>query len=417
MISISTIYAHKRVLRIFIESIVEMASSTRDTCSIDTQVIQLYDQRANTKVKLAGDVLQKVQWIRNRCFEAEHQEHGGAQNFRRGNGGGPRNSGNHGPSQAHSQSHSQAHSQSLPVSNNSTPNNPVSSFRSGVTSSEKHVVPTKNTGGNAFSKDTKPAWGGHGGNHSRYVSIFKKSENVNGQILNNLILSKLNKFSKNNYDDIKTFIQQILDSDDKEFVKAFVNLVFNKASQEPAFCALFAKLLGDLTNTYASVQEEVMVLYESYMGIFDEVEERPDTTNMDQQTKNNQLIQQTRDKTYRLGYSQFLSELTCLQVITIENLMKLFQKILDNIQKYGKEEEHMNLVDVYTECFLCMGKAFKKKAHDTLAEKRVSLRNHYSKILSELINNCGEGKKYSGIGSRSMFALMDTLDILEERGA
>ncbi len=387
-----------------------MASSARVTSSLDTQVLQLYEQRTNTKAKLPGDVLQKIQWIRNRCFEAEHQEHGGAQNFRRGPGG-QRNSGNYVSSPSTS---------SLSTPPTSTSNNPMASFRSGVTSSEKLVVPIKTNGGSAFSKDTKPAWGGHGGqggNHSRYVSIFKKSEDVNGQILNNLILSKLNKFSKNNYEDIKTFIQQILDSDDKEFVKAFVNLVFNKASQEPAFCGLFAKLLGDLTSTYTSVQEEVMVLYERYMGIFDEVEDRQDTTNMDQESRNNQLIQQTRDKTYRLGYSQFLSELTCLQVITIENLMKLFQKILDNIQKYGKEEENMNLVDVYTECFLCMGKAFKKKAHDSLAEKRVVLRNHYSKILSELINNYGEGNKYSGIGSRSMFALMDTLDILEERDA
>lgn len=386
-----------------------MASSVRVSSSLDTQVLQLFEQRINTKAKLPGDVLQKIQWIRNRCYEAEHQEHGGAQNFRRGMGG-QRNPGNQGtPS-----------TPSTPLPTQATPqNNPVPSFRSGVTPTEKIVVPIKNTGASAFSKDTKPAWGGHGsgGNHSRYVSIFKKSEDVNGQILNNLILSKLNKFSKNNYDDIKTFIQQILDSDDKEFVKAFVNLVFNKASQEPAFCALFAKLLGDLTTTYTCVQEEVMVLYDRYMGIFDEVEEKADTEHLDQESRNNQLIQQTRDKTYRLGYSQFLSELTCLHVITIENLMKLFQKILDNIQKYGTKEENMNLMDVYTECFLCMVKAFKKKTHDALAEKRVILRKKYSNTLSELINNYGEGNKYSGIGSRSMFALMDTLDILEERDA
>ena len=387
-----------------------MASSIRVPSSIDTQVIQLYEQRVNTKAKLSAEALQKIQWIRNKCFEAEHQEHGGAQNFRRGMGG-----------QRNSTHSSMSHAPPVnppPTNPVTSPNNHVSSFRSGIGSSEKLVVPMKNTGQSAFSKDSKPAWGGHGGgNHSRYVSIFKKSEDVNGQILNNLILSKLNKFSKNNYDDIKTFIQQILDSDDKEFVKAFVNLVFNKASQEPAFCALFAKLLGDLTTTYASVKEEVMVLYERYMGIFDEVEDKTDTSQMDQESRNNQLIQQTRDKTYRLGYSQFLSELTCLQVITIENLMKLFQKILDNIQKYGISEENTNLVDVYTECFLCMAKAFKKKSHDSLAEKRVILRNKYSKILSELINNRGEGNKYSGIGSRSMFALMDTLDILEERDA
>lgn len=410
---------------------IEMASVSRVPTPLETQIFGLYDQRAAIKIKLTGDVLQKVQWVRNKCFEAEHQEHGGAQNFRRGRA----------PASVTTPMASVSNSPATP----STPTS-LQSFRSGVCgtngSQEKNAV-VKN-GTQVFGKDTGKAWTsgnggngsgsashgghGHGGHsygghgHTRYTSIFKKSTDVNGQILNNLILSKLNKFSTKNYDDVKSFIQQILDSDDKEFVKAFVNLVFNKASQEPAFCALFAKLLGDLTQTYSSVKEEVMVLYEKYMNIFDEVEEKKAAAEAadtdDSIAKNNQLIEYTRDKTYRLGYSQFLSELTCLHVITIENLMKLFQKILDNIEHFGCSEETTSLVDVYTECYLCMIRAFKKSnITASLHDKRAILRNQYAKKLQEIINNAGEKNRFSGIGFRSKFALMDSLDILEENDA
>lgn len=430
---------------------IEMASVSCVPTPLETQIFGLYDQRAAIKIKLTGDVLQKVQWVRNKCFEAENQEHGGAQNFRRSRGQAP--------------SATPIASVSSSPATPSTPNS-LQSFRSGVCvtngAQEKNAV--VKSGSQVFGKDAGKAWssgngtsgnggnggnGGHGGNsghggsggnshgghshgghghsygshgHTRYTSIFKKSTDVNGQILNNLILSKLNKFSTKNYDDVKSFIQQILDSDDKEFVKAFVNLVFNKASQEPSFCALFAKLLGDLTQTYNSVKEEVMVLYEKYMNIFDEVEEKKAAAEAadkdDSIAKNNQLIEYTRDKTYRLGYSQFLSELACLHVITIENLMKLFQKLIDNIYKFGVYEESTGLVDVYTECYLCMIKAFKKSnVAASLHDKRAILRGQYAKKLQEIINNAGEKNRFSGIGFRSKFALMDSLDILEGNDA
>lgn len=76
---------------------------------------------------------------------------------------------------------------------------------------------------------------------NKYISKYKSSEkDIDDKILNTIILSKLNKFSHSTYDDIKSFLQQVLGTNDsveinetqniEEFVKEFVKLVFTKAA-------------------------------------------------------------------------------------------------------------------------------------------------------------------------------------------
>jgi len=89
----------------------------------------------------------------------------------------------------------------------------------------------------------------NGGGHQRYVSRFKNSTTpVEERILNQVILNKLNKFSEVNYEEIKQFLKQILDSDDTVFLKEFMQLVFRKAASEPVFCPLYAQLICELSS-------------------------------------------------------------------------------------------------------------------------------------------------------------------------
>ena len=89
----------------------------------------------------------------------------------------------------------------------------------------------------------------------RYVSKFKNTEStVEEKILNQVILNKLNKFSAANYDEIKIFLQQILDSDEKEFLQSFMLLVFKKAAAEPTFCGLYARMISELSVQYKTLR-------------------------------------------------------------------------------------------------------------------------------------------------------------------
>ena len=86
------------------------------------------------------------------------------------------------------------------------------------------------------SSSPNPATPKRAGTTPRYQSQFKNtSQPVEDKILNNIILSKLNKFCAATYSDIREFLYQILgsgDADLSEMTRQFMLLVFKKAAAE-----------------------------------------------------------------------------------------------------------------------------------------------------------------------------------------
>jgi hypothetical protein len=207
----------------------------------------------------------------------------------------------------------------------------------------------------------------------RYVSKFRSQESaVEDKILNQVILNKLNKFSSANYDEIKSFLQQILDSDEKEFLQSFMVLVFKKAAAEPTYCSLYARMIGELSVEYNTLRNELETLYNSYLTIFEEVSEA--------ETKDYEsFVQRNREKFHRLGYSQFLAELTSLGVLQQEQLEKLYTTILNQIRIHAVGEDKQQLIDEYIDCLLRMTRAFQKKQLPVL----VQIRQGLSKVCEE----------------------------------
>jgi hypothetical protein len=92
-------------------------------------------------------------------------------------------------------------------------------------------TPTSTVGTPQFTNTNSPA-------PMRYISKFHNgSKTGDDQILNTVILNKLNVFSIKTYDDVKQFLFQILGSDQKEFIREFTWLVFRKAAAEDKFCS------------------------------------------------------------------------------------------------------------------------------------------------------------------------------------
>ena len=166
----------------------------------------------------------------------------------------------------------------------------------------------------------------------RYISKFHNGDKTgDDKILNTIILNKLNIFSAKTYDDVKLFLFQILGSDEKEFIREFTWLVFRKAAAEEKYCALFARLLADIKREYPVILEEMRNLYTTYLDIWN--------------TKG--ATDTTVDRRCRLGYSQFLAELTALGALESDALKLTMKTLMECIDECISEAEHIETIEEY----------------------------------------------------------------------
>lgn len=192
----------------------------------------------------------------------------------------------------------------------------------------------------------------------KYVSKFKKSsDKVEDTILNTIILGKLNKFSEQNYDEIKEFITHIIDSGQTDMIKCFMKLVFEKAASEEMFCPLYAKLLSELSARYPVLLTEMANLYSVYMAIFEEVSES-DAENY------NEVCKRNVEKKYRRGYSQFLAELIKHNVIDKDVFIKTINTIISQVENNNKNKDSVKLIEEYADCLMRIMKAIREDVVD-----------------------------------------------------
>jgi hypothetical protein len=177
----------------------------------------------------------------------------------------------------------------------------------------------------------------------KYVSKFKKScDNVEDTILNTILLGKLNKFSEQNYHEIKEFITHIIDNGQTDMIKCFMKLVFEKAASEEMFCPLYAKLLSELSAQYPVLLTEMANLYSVYMAIFEEVETNAENYN--------EVCKRNVEKKYRRGYSQFLAELIKHDVIDTDVFVKTINKIIAQVENNLVKKESTKIIEEYADC-------------------------------------------------------------------
>ena len=177
----------------------------------------------------------------------------------------------------------------------------------------------------------------------KYISKFKKTcDNVEDTILNTILLGKLNKFSEQNYHEIKEFITHIIDNGQTDMIKCFMKLVFEKAASEEMFCPLYAKLLSELSAQYPVLLTEMANLYSVYMAIFEEVETSAENYN--------EVCKRNVEKKYRRGYSQFLAELIKHDVIDKDVFIKTINKIITQIENNLAKKESTKIIEEYADC-------------------------------------------------------------------
>jgi len=242
---------------------------------------------------------------------------------------------------------------------------------------------------------------------TRYQSMFKNSSQpVEYKILNNIILSKLNKFSQSTYVDIREFLYQILGSgepDLAEMIRHFMLLVFKKAASEEVYCSLYAKLLSEISTRYAVILEEMHKLHDNYISIFDDVED----AKADEEY--NTFVAKNIEKRYRQGYSQFIAELAGLEIMKLSHLEDTFKRIFETIQKNGSLPDKRGMLEEYADCLLRMSRVFKKKTSPFLMSARQTLLSLSAQTIEEIIS---KKSALPSISPKTRFILMDVKDNL-----
>jgi len=241
----------------------------------------------------------------------------------------------------------------------------------------------------------------------RYQSQFKNSSQpMDDKILNNIILSKLNKFSVTTYGDIREFLYQILGSGEEglaDMIRQFMLMVFKKAASEEIYCSLYAKLLSEISVRYGVILEEMHKLQENYLTIFDDVEEKENSE------KYETFVEKNIEKRYRQGYSQFIAELSTLEIIKLSHLEQTFCRIFDLILKNAVLPDKRTLLEEYADCLVRMSRVFKKKSSPFFVSARSSLLALSKQTLDLVITKKDD---YPSISPKARFILMDVKDNL-----
>lgn len=242
---------------------------------------------------------------------------------------------------------------------------------------------------------------------AKYQSRFKNTQQpVEDKILNNIILSKLNKFSPKTYNEIRDFLYQILGSggsEVEELIPHFIKLVFKKAAVERVFCPLYAKLLSEISSRYGIILKEMHALQANYLKIFDDISE-PESNSYDN------FVEAQKSKEFRHGYSQFLAELTGLELLDLDLLNSIFECLLGNMMHFGKIPDKKALLEEYSDCLVSMAKVLKKKPGAFFSRARSTLLKSNEVIINDMITNHAN---YISETAKTRFILMDVYDILK----
>jgi len=212
------------------------------------------------------------------------------------------------------------------------------------------------------------------------------------------VKGKINKIGFSTYDATKTFMQQILDSNETEFLDEFMNFVFQKAATESTFCPLYAKLLHELADEFTHLRVVIVSRFKEYTSIFTEVTAPPDAGTESYR----EFVEAQERKKYRRGYSQFVAEMVKLGEVDKEAFGMLIQQIVTVLEQTYTDSTKTLLCEEYIDCLANMCKSASSILNK--AEYSSSVKTRLTAITAK------SRAEVPGLTSKARFALMDLVD-------
>jgi len=167
------------------------------------------------------------------------------------------------------------------------------------------------------------------------------------------IRDKMNKFSPLTYDATKTWLSQLLDSGETDFLTDFITLVFEKAASEPPFCALYARLITELRANFPHLDSELRRIFAEFMNIFIDAAIEPDVGTAEYQA----YLSLRERRKFRRGYAAFVGEVAKLNVLTAEDVSRTCSIILDGLIATKVKEDQGMFCEEYADCLTTLMKS------------------------------------------------------------
>ena len=183
---------------------------------------------------------------------------------------------------------------------------------------------------------------------AKFSSAAMRAVDVEDRILAR-VKGKINRIGHSTYEPTKAFMQQILTGDDTDFLDELMKFIFSKASTEPAYCPLYARLIHELADEFAHFRVVIRTIFNEYIGVFREVDAgtEPDPGSADYEAFKNA---QER-KRERRGYSQFVAELVKLGEADVSAFETLLNAIVGVVETNHSVPEKTLMCEEYIDCF------------------------------------------------------------------
>jgi len=209
------------------------------------------------------------------------------------------------------------------------------------------------------------------------------------------IRDKMNKFSSTTFDATKTWLSQLLDSGETDFLTDFITLVFEKAAAEQTFCALYARLITELCAGFPHLKSELQRIFGEFMDIFVEAAEEPDVAAAEYKA----FVALRERRRFRRGYAAFVGEIAKLRILTADDVIKTCDIILAQLMVRKALAGAGVLCEEYADCLTTLMKSCSALIRDSSGPLIVKVREAMVRDQSPSLTN------------KARFALMDITDM------
>lgn len=210
------------------------------------------------------------------------------------------------------------------------------------------------------------------------------------------IRDKMNKFSAITYEATKTWLSQLLDSGETEFLTDFITLVFEKAASEQTFCALYARLITELREGFPHLDSEVRRIFGEFMDIFVEAAVEPTADSVEYKA----FLSLRERRRYRRGYAAFVGEVAKLKVLSVDDVTRTCGVILDGLMSAKVVADKNMLCEEYADCLTALVKSCGTLLKPTSAP------------LVERVKAAMDRTGSPSLTNKARFALMDVSELL-----
>jgi len=241
--------------------------------------------------------------------------------------------------------------------------------------------------------------GGRGGGHFSTAPRFGNRARTDATVEERMmdrIRDKMNKFCESTYDTTKSWLSELLDSGETNFLTGFITLVFDKAAEESHICPLYARLITELRTGFGHLDTELRRIFNEFLTVFEDAvaAEEPDAGAAGYDS----YVALRRRRLLRKGYASFVGEIARLGVLTADDIFEVCSHILSGLETGKRNAEKQGLVEEYADCLKTLVVGCKALLATEVAE------------LYRLGARIGEAKDRTGapgLSNKARFALMD----------